>query len=428
MSGMKGWVIAIVGAVLVAILPLYEAFVWTVNYKYVPEGYSLLLRYKGPLLFTWDNKYAPEGCFAKEGEIGVLENMPGPGRHFYCPIWWERKVVEDVVVRPGELAVITSKLGADLPGGQFLVEGDLGETKQRGILRRTFGPGRYRINRYGYEPSIVKSEHADVGGRQFKDSGWVHINPGYVGVMTYLTDNAKLGRKPGIQSDTLPPGLYPVNPREMQIDLVSIGFNAEELSTEKMKDQQGQTALDESGEEQPVPETGIGFPSSDGFKIFMDFSAVWGVLPHQAPEIIRQTRARITHFVAAMGTSGTFTGVARRLRHELPSVECISVQPSSGFHGIEGVKHMPSSIVPGIYDPTLADRNLWLETEEAHRMARRMAREEGVLVGISAGANVAAALQVGRGLAGRRRPGVIVTVLCDGGEKYLSEEFWDDPD
>lgn len=146
------------------------------------------------------------------------------------------------------------------------------------------------------------------------------------------------------------------------------------------------------------------------------------------PEIVRQTAGRITHFVAAMGTSGTFTGVTRRLRHELPSVRCISVQPSSGFHGIEGVKHMPSSIVPGIYDPRLADDNLWIETEDAHRMVKRMAREEGLLVGISAGANVAAALRLGRKLAGAGEKAVIVTILCDGGEKYLSEEFWDDPD
>jgi cysteine synthase B len=147
-----------------------------------------------------------------------------------------------------------------------------------------------------------------------------------------------------------------------------------------------------------------------------------------APEIIRQTGGRITHFVTSMGTSGTFTGVARRLRHECPDVLCYSAQPASGFHGIEGVKHMPSSIVPGIYDPKLADGNLWLETEEAHRMVRRLAREEGLLVGISSGANAAAAVKVARDLAQSGQRGVIVTILCDGGEKYLSEEFWDDSD
>ena len=214
--------------------------------------------------------------------------MPGPGRHFYCPICWERTLVDDVVVQPGELAIVTSKLGDDLPSGQFLVDGDLGETKSKGILRRTFGPGRYRINPYGYEVGIVKTEQADVGNGQIKYSGWVHIYPGYVGVVTYLTDNLALGRKAGIQSDTLPPGLYPINPREMQVDMVSIGYNDEELSTEKKLDEAGKIALDESGEEQPVPDTGISFPSSDGFKIHMDFSAVWGVMPKQSPDIIRR--------------------------------------------------------------------------------------------------------------------------------------------
>ena len=177
--------------VLCVALPLYEGFDWTVNRIYVPEGKSLLLRYKGPLFFTWGNKYAAPGHFAQEGEIGMKEEMPGPGRHFYCPIWWERTLVDDVVVQPGELAIVTSKLGDDLPSGQFLVDGDLGETKSKGILRRTFGPGRYRINPYGYESSIVKTEQVDAGGGQIKYSGWVHINPGYVGVVTYLTDNRR---------------------------------------------------------------------------------------------------------------------------------------------------------------------------------------------------------------------------------------------
>jgi regulator of protease activity HflC (stomatin/prohibitin superfamily) len=288
MLNMKIYLAATIANVLIAAFVLYEGFVWTVNRVYVPEGQSLLLRYKGPLLITWGNKYASPGHFAQEGEIGVKEKMPGPGRHFYCPIWWERNLINDVVVQPGELAIITSKLGEDLPSGQFLVDGDLGETKSKGILRRTFGPGRYRINPYGYDHSIVKTEQQDVGNGQFKTSGWVHIYPGYVGVVTYLTENAALGRKAGIQNDTLAPGLYPVNPREMQIDVVSIGFNAEEISTDKIKDKNGQIAFDESGEEQPVPDTGIGFPSSDGFKIHMDFSAVWGIMPVQAPDIIRR--------------------------------------------------------------------------------------------------------------------------------------------
>jgi len=144
------------------------------------------------------------------------------------------------------------------------------------------------------------------------------------------------------------------------------------------------------------------------------------------PEIIEQTGGRITHFVTGMGTSGTFTGVSRRMRRDLPAVKCYSAQPSSGFHGLEGLKHMPSSIVPGIYDPSLADGNLWVETEDAQSMVRQMARREGLLVGVSSGGNVTAALQVGRGMAERGETGLIVTILCDSADKYLSEHFWDE--
>lgn len=147
-----------------------------------------------------------------------------------------------------------------------------------------------------------------------------------------------------------------------------------------------------------------------------------------AVEIMRQTEGRITHFVAAMGTSGTFVGTTRRLKRDMPGVVCISAQPSTGFHGLEGLKHMPTAIVPAIYDSTIADDNIWLETEDAYRMARRLARQEGLLVGISAGGNVVAARQLGERLAKAGKTGVIVTVLCDGAAKYLSESFWDEED
>jgi cysteine synthase B len=146
------------------------------------------------------------------------------------------------------------------------------------------------------------------------------------------------------------------------------------------------------------------------------------------PEILAQTGGRVTHFVACMGTSGTFTGVSRRLKDELPGITCISAQPSSGFHGLEGLKHMPTAIVPGIYDQRLADSNIWIETEDAYRMTRRLGRQEGILVGISSGANLVAAREVARQLAAQGREAVIVTILCDGAGKYLSEPFWDDPD
>ena len=147
---------------------------------------------------------------------------------------------------------------------------------------------------------------------------------------------------------------------------------------------------------------------------------------HTGPEIIQQTGGRFTHFVASMGTSGTFMGNTRRFKRDMPEVKCISVQPSSGFHGLEGLKHMPTAIVPGIYDPNLADGNLWMETEDAYKMVKRLAREEGLLVGISSGCNVHAATMIAREAVAKGESATIVTVLCDSAEKYLSEHFWDD--
>jgi S-sulfo-L-cysteine synthase (O-acetyl-L-serine-dependent) len=142
-----------------------------------------------------------------------------------------------------------------------------------------------------------------------------------------------------------------------------------------------------------------------------------------APEIIEQTAGRLTHFVAGLGTSGTFVGVGRRLRTYDPSIRLVSVQPDSPLHGLEGLKHMDSAIVPGIYDPKLADEDVRVSTEEAHELTRQLALQEGLLVGISSGANLAAALRIAR----QTRDAIIVTVFCDGGEKYLSERFWEEP-
>src|SRR5205809_7320523 len=139
-----------------------------------------------------------------------------------------------------------------------------------------------------------------------------------------------------------------------------------------------------------------------------------------APEIIEQTSGRLTHFVAGLGTSGTFVGTGRRLRKHSASIRLISFQPDAPFHGLEGLKHMESAIVPGIYDPTLADEDLRISTERAHEMVRRLAREEGLLAGISSGAALAATLDVAR----RLERGVVVTVFPDGAEKYLTERFW----
>jgi cysteine synthase B len=138
------------------------------------------------------------------------------------------------------------------------------------------------------------------------------------------------------------------------------------------------------------------------------------------PEIIEQTDGRVTHFVAGLGTSGTFVGTGRRLREHRADIQLISVQPDSPLHAIEGLKHMESAIVPGIYDPVLADEDVRVTTEEAHELTRRLAAEEGLLVGASSGAALAAALAV----ADRVRTAVIVTIFPDSGTRYLTERFW----
>lgn len=138
-------------------------------------------------------------------------------------------------------------------------------------------------------------------------------------------------------------------------------------------------------------------------------------------EIWQQTGGRVTHFVAGLGTSGTLTGTGRRLKEENPAVELVAFQPDSPFHGLEGLKHIATSIAPGIYDADLPDRQLGIRTEDAQAMCRRVAREEGILIGVSAGAALVAAMQVARGL---EDGGVVVTVLPDNGYKYLTDAFW----
>jgi S-sulfo-L-cysteine synthase (O-acetyl-L-serine-dependent) len=143
-----------------------------------------------------------------------------------------------------------------------------------------------------------------------------------------------------------------------------------------------------------------------------------------ANEIWEQTEGQITHFVAGLGTSGTFMGTTRRLKELKPSVRCISMQPDSPFNGLEGLKHMATAIVPRIYDPSLADANINMPTETAYSMVKNLARNQGLLVGISAAAAVAASLQIGEEEVRAGREAVIVTILCDSAEKYMSERFW----
>jgi S-sulfo-L-cysteine synthase (O-acetyl-L-serine-dependent) len=139
------------------------------------------------------------------------------------------------------------------------------------------------------------------------------------------------------------------------------------------------------------------------------------------PEIWRDCGGSLDAFVAGLGTSGTFMGVTRYLKQRSAAIACVSVEPAGPMHGLEGMKHMATAMRPAIYDPTLADRRLAIETEEAYAMCRRLAREEGLLVGPSAGANVAAALRIGREA---ERPVTVVTILCDSGSRYATDSFW----
>ncbi|HEY0161574.1 MAG TPA: cysteine synthase family protein [Edaphobacter sp.] len=147
-----------------------------------------------------------------------------------------------------------------------------------------------------------------------------------------------------------------------------------------------------------------------------------------ANEIWQQTEGQVTHYVAGLGTSGTFIGATRRLKELNPEIKCISMQPDAAFNGLEGLKHMATAIVPKIYDPALADANIDMDTEVAYRTARRLARKHGILVGISAAAAVAASIQVAEQEAKAGREAVIVTILPDSAEKYMSDRFWQEQD
>jgi len=272
---------------------------WGFNRIYVPEGKSLLLRFKGFPLLGISKPPATPGHFARvdEGgaplEIGVLERMRGPGRHFYCPLWWERELVDDLVIEGGKVGIVTCKMGDDLPRGEFLVDGTLGTTAQKGILRNVLAPGRYRINPYAYSVEVIGEQVAksdsQKSGSQEKHAGWVNIPTGLVGVVTSLAPNKARGTLPGIQNKVLQPGLYPVNPKEEQVDIIGVGFSITSVNSNFKRETDGQVLIDESGE--PIiadDDSGIRFPSNDGFDIHMDFTAVWGITPEQAPDVIRK--------------------------------------------------------------------------------------------------------------------------------------------
>lgn len=290
---------------------------WTVCRIEVPPGHSLLLRYKGPFPFGL-TKQAPEGTLVKLDAggrpemVGILESMPGPGRHFYSPLEYERELVPDIVITPGKLGVVTSKVGKSLPPGSFLADAE----GYRGIWRRVLTPGRYRMNTYAYDVKEVDvSACVNPSTRGNMRAGEpTLIPPGYVGVVTNRTDNPLTGQLQGIQDDVLQPGIYFLNPEEKQVDIISVGFNETTLEVETLKNPDGSPMLRSSGtsansrfdtlartdgsattaraelakDPTYVAGKGIEFPSSDGFPIHLDYTAIWGILPDQAPDVVRQ--------------------------------------------------------------------------------------------------------------------------------------------
>ena len=291
----KQTVAGVVAAGLVYLVGYVGIWQWGICRVEVPPGYSLLVRYKGP----WPVGSVPQ---AAEGElvtndgkgqplrVGILKDMPGPGRHFYSPLEFETKLVEDKVVPPGKIGVVVSNLGKQLPSG-YLVD----DEGYRGKLRRVLTPGRYRINSYAYEVQLVDADACIEPATRLKrkDGDATLIPPGYVGVVTNKTDDPRTGQKQGFQEKVLQPGIYFLNPEEKRVDLVSIGYNETTLTVESAgaarTNGRGDRLGKASGTDPVYVEgKGIEFPSNDGFLIHMDFTAIWGILPSQAPEVVRQ--------------------------------------------------------------------------------------------------------------------------------------------
>jgi regulator of protease activity HflC (stomatin/prohibitin superfamily) len=312
----------------------FGAWQWVVCRTYVPEGQSLLVMYKGS--FFGKSPSAPEGSFVeldsagRPMQAGFLEQLRGPGRHFINPLFYKVDRIPDVVIDVGQIGVVTCKLGNETAvAGDFLVEGEVGKTKARGVLRKPLGPGRYRINLYGYDVAVYNDEGdvvetitlASAGQSKSKPAaaaskapqpsttasrpknqrsdlklakraGWLRIPAGYVGVLTNLAPipagEGQAQASAGIQDNILQPGYYLVNPFAQRVDIVEVGFRELSLKTELVM-QGNLIKVDENGEPiiKPGGKQGINFPSRDGFPIALDFTAIWGVMPEHAPKVVR---------------------------------------------------------------------------------------------------------------------------------------------
>ncbi|MBV8267645.1 MAG: band 7 protein [Planctomycetaceae bacterium] len=288
-------VTALAAGVLLCLAAYLGVWKWMICRVEVPPGYSLLLRYKGPWPFG-SVANASEGTLVQTDphgrplQVGILEAMPGPGRHFYSPLEYETDLVKDQIIPPGKLGVVVSKVGKPLPTGSYLVD----EAGYHGILRKVLTPGRYRINSYAFDVKVVDVDacvEPSTRGQR-KEGDPTLIPPGYVGVVTNKTDDPRTHQVQGIQSQVLQPGIYFLNPEEKRVDIISVGYNETTLQVEA-QGAPGATSLGRLGKtsgKDPdyVPGKGIEFPSNDGFLIHLDFTAIWGILPEQAPDVVRR--------------------------------------------------------------------------------------------------------------------------------------------
>lgn len=291
------------GVALLYVVGYIGFWQWGICRVEVPPGHSLLLNYRGPWPFG-TMPQVPDGMLAQTDasgrplQIGILEVMPGPGRHFYSPLEYKTQLVKDEVIPPGKIGVLVAKFGKPLPEGTYLVDSE----GYRGIHRRVLTPGRYRINTYGYDVNVIDVDacvESKTRGKRNEGDPTL-IPPGYVGVVTNRTDNPLTGQTQGIQKDVLQPGIYFLNPAEKRVNIISIGYSETTLmvetdsrasreSTGAVTDPRGDR-LGKTTMRDPVYVAGKGieFPSNDGFLIHLDFTAIWGITPEQAPNVVQK--------------------------------------------------------------------------------------------------------------------------------------------